>query len=497
MNTPNTPTDAKNPMVPAALGTGTVEPKQVQTHHKIKIGKTELAYTATVGTMPIREESSKDGNTEGNKPKAELFYTSYTLDRVKDKAKRPISFVFNGGPGSSSVWLHLGLFGPKIVAKDDFGNAPPPPYALKDNPLTLLAQSDLVFIDPIGTGFSRMLDGEKTSEFHDYQRDLDSVGEFIRAHLSAQGRWASPKFIIGESYGTTRACGLAAHLQDKYQLNLNGLVLISCALDFSTLRFGEGNDLPYPLFLPTYTAAAWFHKKLPAQLQKLPLEKAVAASEAFAATDYSAALFHGARLDAKAYKTIAARVAEFAGLSAQYVERSNLRVSAPRYFKELLRDDGKVIGRFDVRFTGLDRDDAGEIMEEDAAGSNIMGAYGAQANAYLRETLGWKTDLHYTLLGKLYLSWKWGSFEGRYPNVGEALRRAMHHNPHMRVFVANGYYDLATPHYAAEHTLAHAITRPEMLGRIQTEYFHAGHMMYIQKTDFEKLAKDLLKFVAA
>ncbi len=490
----------QNATAPAALqNPAAVEPKAqtVSTRHSIRVGGKELKYTVTCGTALIREECEKEGNREQHAARAELFYIAYTLDGVKDTAKRPITFSFNGGPGSSSVWLHLGVLGPQRVATDDFGNALPAPGRLVENPLTLLASSDLVFIDPIGTGFSRMVTGDKVSEFHDYQRDLDSVAEFIRAHLSSTGRWASKKFIIGESYGTTRACGLAALLQERFQIHVNGLMLVSCAMDFATLRFDAGHDLPYVLFLPTYTAAAWFHKKLPPALQKLSLEKAVAQAEAFAAGAYSAALFKGSQLSEREFKDMAAQVAQFTGLSSAYVERAQLRVSAHRFFKELLREEGRVIGRFDARFAGQDRDDAGELMEDDASGATLMGAYGAQVNHYLRETLNWKTELPYTLLGRLYLSWKWQGFEGRYPNVGEALRKAMHASTQMRVYVANGYYDLATPHFASDYVVNHAITRPEHHARITTSYFRAGHMMYIHKPDLEKLCADLTAFVQA
>jgi carboxypeptidase C (cathepsin A) len=486
--TPATPTPTE-PLAP--------QPKSVSTRHSIRIKGKALNYTVTCGTALICEEKEKEGTREGHKPRAELFYIAYTLDGVKHASARPITFSFNGGPGSSSVWLHLGVLGPKCVATDDFGNAQPTPGSLVDNPLTLLAHSDLVFIDPIGTGFSRMIDGDKVSEYHDYQRDLDSVAEFIRAHLSSNNRWASRKFIIGESYGTTRACGLAALLQERYQVHVNGLMLVSCAMDFATLRFDAGHDLPYVLFLPTYAATAWFHKKLPAALQKLSLEKVIAQAETFASGPYAAALFQGSALSAKDSASMAAQVADFTGLSAAYVQRAQLRVSAHRYFKELLREQGKVIGRFDTRFTGQDRDDAGEMMEDDAAGANLYGAYGAQINHYLRHALKWDTELPYTLLGRLYLSWKWQGFEGRYPSVGESLRKAMHANESMRVYVANGYYDLATPHFASDYVMRHAITRPAHFARVQTEYFKAGHMMYIHKPDFEKLCADLAAFVKA
>jgi carboxypeptidase C (cathepsin A) len=305
----------------------------------------------------------------------------------------------------------------------------------------------------------------------------------------------APKYLLGESYGTTRACGLAAHLQESHQIVFSGLMLISCALDFATLRFSEGNDLPYLAFLPSYTAAAHHHKRLSPALQRKKLEVVVKEAEAFASGEYNAALFQGAKLPAKEAARIAARMAELTGLSSAYILRANLRVSAYRFFKELLREQGLVIGRFDARFTAQDRDDAGELGEDDPSASAIMGPFGAQINHYLRHELRFESALPYTLLGRLYLTWKWQAFEGRYPNVGESLRKVMHHNPELRVYVANGYQDLATPYFGTEHSLNHAITRPEMLERIDQQFFQAGHMMYLHQPDFKKLCTDLLGFV--
>jgi carboxypeptidase C (cathepsin A) len=487
MNTPET----KSEITPSSAPVD----QRSETKHSIKVGGKTLAYTVVASSTTLREETDKDGKREGHKARAQMFSIAYTLDGVKNPGKRPVVFVFNGGPGSSSVWLHLGAIGPRMVQCDAFGTPVATPGALVDNPDTLLAKADLVFIDPVGTGFSRMLDGDSTKEYHDYQRDLDSIGEFIRTWLSANGRWASPKYLLGESYGTTRACGLAAHLQDAHQIAFNGLVLISCALDFATLRFNEGNDLPYAVFLPSYAAAAHHHKRLSPALQRKKLAAVVKEAEAFAAGEYNAALFQGAKLPAKELQRIATRMAELTGLSAEYIQRANLRVSAYRFFKELLRDQGLVIGRFDARFTSEDRDDAGELGEADPSASAIMGPFGAQINHYLRHDLRFESALPYTLLGRLYLSWKWQGFEGRYPNVGEALRKVMHQNPELRVYVANGYQDLATPYFGTEYTLNHAITRPEMLGRIDQQFFNAGHMMYLHQPDLKKLCADLLEFV--
>ncbi len=276
-----------------------------------------------------------------------MFFIAYTLDDVADRAKRPVTFSFNGGPGSSSVWLHLGVLGPKRVALDAEGRSSGPPGHLVANEFSLLDRSDLVFVDPVGTGYSRMVEGEKVSEYHEYKRDLESVGEFIRLWISRYGRWASPKFLIGESYGTTRASGLALHLLERYGMYLNGVMLVSCALDFQVLRFDHANDLPHVVFLPTYASTAWYHKRLPADLQKKTLRKLLDEVEAFAATEYSHALFAGAGLAPRERKAVVAKLARYTGLSADYIERTDLRIEIFRFCKELLRDEGRTVGRLD------------------------------------------------------------------------------------------------------------------------------------------------------
>ena len=372
------------------------------TRHRMSLGGKEIAYTATCGTLVLREESSKDGKAGGDKPRASVFFVAYTLDGA-EPGSRPVTFSFNGGPGSSSVWLHLGLLGPKRVLLDDEGRAPPPPGRLVDNDYSLLDRSDLVFVDPVGTGFSRMAEGEKVDEFHEYQRDLESVGEFVRLWCSRYGRWSSPKYLIGESYGTTRASGLAGHLLERCGLYLNGIMLVSCALDFSQLRFDTGNDLPPVLFLPTYAATAWYHKRLAPELQAKPLRALLDEVEAFAGGEYARALFRGAKLPAGERADIARRVAAYTGLTPDYVERTNLRVQIHRFCKELLRAEGRTVGRLDSRFTAFDRDAAGEHSEFDPGFSEIYGAFAATMNDYVRRTLAFDSDAPYEVLKGLYL----------------------------------------------------------------------------------------------
>ena len=334
------------------------EPQEriVVTEHSRVIGGKTLDYTATCGTVVLRDYDdtgeNKDGKSRGDRSRATIFFTAYTLKGAPAPDQRPLTFSFNGGPGSSSVWLHLGILGPQRVATDEMGATPSPPYSLVDNEFSLLEASDLVFIDPVGTGFSRVAEGEKVAEFHEYQRDLDAVGEFIRLYLTRYGRWGSPKYVIGESYGTTRASGLSLHLQQKHDIFLNGVMLVSLAVDLQTLSFEHGNELPYPLFLPTYAATAWYHKALSPALQKRPLAEVITEAEGFANNVYSVALLQGSRLSGGKRARVAAELARFSGLSAEYVLRCDLRPHPFRYFKELLRHRGQTVGRLDTRFPG-------------------------------------------------------------------------------------------------------------------------------------------------
>jgi carboxypeptidase C (cathepsin A) len=468
----------------------------VRTQHQIKVGSKVLKYTVDAGTIVLKEETAKDNKSEGEKIKATMSFMAYTLDGIKDRTTRPITFVFNGGPGSSSVWLHLGVFGPKRVAMaDDSGMAPAPPFKLVDNTETLLDKSDLVFIDPVGTGFSRMQVGETTNEYHDFQRDLDAMAEFIRLYCSREKRWASPKYLAGESYGTTRAVGLAGLLQDKHGMYLNGLILISLALDFAHLRFDPGHDLPYPLYLPSYAATAWYHGRLEAPLLKKPLRKLLDEVEAFAVDEYLPALFKGRSLAASEVETLNAKLARYTGLSAEYIGRTRQRIELFRFCKELLRDEGKTVGRLDSRYQGYDRDSAGEAIESDPAMQVIHGAYATCLNQYLRSDLGVNPDLAYQILSPLYLSWSYKDFTNRYVSVADTLRKAMTTNSHLRVWVGNGYYDFATPHFASDYTFSHLAGPSELSERIEQHYFEAGHMMYVQRESREAMAKTIRAFV--
>ena len=473
-----------------------VEDETVKTHHSIILNGEEVKYTATTGTMVIYEEDQK----EGAKPKAKVFYIAYTLDGVNGQAEaggRPITFSFNGGPGSSSVWLHLGLLGPRRVPiNDDNNQLIRPPYRVVDNEFTLLSHTDLVFIDPIGTGYSRAIDGEEDKQFWTFTKDVESVGEFIRLYTSRNRRWSSPKFLIGESYGTTRASELSGYLQDRYGFFLNGIMLISVILNFQTARFEAGNDLPYILFLPTYAATAWYHKKLAPQFQKMAISDFVAEVNGFAESDYALALMQGSKLPRSERSYIAQRLAGYTGLSADYVERTDLRINIFRFTKELMRAEGQTVGRLDSRITGYDRDEAGERFEFDPSMVNITGVYSGSLNQYIREELEYESDLPYEILSfKVFPSWQYNKFKNRYVNTAETLRQAMTKNPHLKVFVANGYYDLATPFFATEYTLSHLGLKEHLNENITTHYYEAGHMMYIYPPSLSKLRKDLVAFL--
>jgi len=472
------------------------EPKDnlVATQHVVIIGGQEIKYTVTAGTMVMKEETTdREKASEGEKAKAAFFFVAYIKDEVDDKAWRPLTFSFNGGPGSSSVWLHLGLLGPRRVVMSPEGMMPPPPFHLTQNGFSLLDRTDLVFIDPVSTGYSRPVEGQKAREFHDFNKDIETVGDFIRLYTTRNQRWTSPKFLIGESYGTTRAAALSGYLQERHGMYLNGIILISSILDFQTAHFGPGNDLPYTLFLPTYAATAWYHgkartrKSLPAFLKEV---------EYFATNEYTLALGKGARLTRRERNEMAARVANFSGLTEDYVRRANLRIEIFRFTKELLRDQQRTTGRLDTRFNGIDRDAAGESPEFDPSLAAITGPYTATLYDYVRGELKFESDLPYEVLNYKVWPWSFAQHENQYVNVAETLRRAMSINPHLKVHVANGYYDLATPYLATRYTFDHLSLDPSLQRNLTMSYYEAGHMMYIHTPSLARLKEILAKFIS-
>jgi len=464
------------------------EDKTVQTKHSVRIGGQEVKYTATAGTIVMKLE---DGT-----PKASVFFVAYTRDDVNDAAKRPITFAFNGGPGAGSLWLHVGALGPRRVEMGDAGNLLPPPYKFVDNEASILDVTDLVFIDPVTTGYSRPVPGEADKQFHGVQEDVQSVGDFIRLWTTRNRRWSSPKFLAGESYGTTRAAGLSGYLQQRYGMYLNGIILISSILNFQTAEFDAGNDLPYMLYLPTYTAIAWYHKKLPSDLQG-DLQKAISESKVFAVSEYADALMKGDALPRERRSDIAQKLSRLTGLSADYIDRANLRIEIQRFDKELMKNERKTVGRLDGRFTGIDADAAGEQPDYDPSLAAIVGPYTATLNEYVRGELKFESDLPYEFLTGRVRPWNYAPYENRYVNVAETLRRAMTQNQFLRVFVGKGYYDLATPFFAADYTFDHLGLDPALRAHISGGYYEAGHMMYVHHDSLVKLKQDLGQFIQA
>lgn len=453
------------------------EEKPVIRDHKV--GK--LAYTTEVGRMPIYDD---EGNID-----ALMFYTAY---RVKDgKKDRPLIFSFNGGPGSPSLWLHLGALGPKRVRMQREGGMPQPPYEIVDNPHSWLEFADVVFIDPIGTGFSRAKDKESSKKYWGLKGDIESVGQFIRLFLTRNERFSSPLFLAGESYGTTRASGLAGHLADR-GITFNGLILVSSIMNFQTARFVKGNDLPYALFLPTYTATAHYHGKVKGDLQK-----AINEAREFAQNEYWLAMMQGDELEGKRRTKAIKTLSRLTGLSEKYLDLCDLRPVIHDFCKELLRDDRRTVGRLDSRFQGIDDFSHGAHQrgEHDPSMSMLMGPYTALYCDYIRGELGYETDLEYEIFRGIKEPWDWGSAGEGHPDTSEALRKAMARNPYMQVYVASGYYDLATPFFATEYTISHLGLDPSLRDNIRVGEYEAGHMMYIHEDCLKQLGDDIEKFV--
>ena len=460
-------------------------PEPVVTKHSLTIDGQVINYTATTGYMTLKDESGKS--------KANIFFMAYSKDGVVDRAKRPITYTFNGGPGSASVWLHMGCIGPKRILMADDGAALAPPYKYVDNEYSWLDKTDLVFIDPVNTGYSRASAGESEKQFLGYTEDIESVGEFIRLYSTKYQRWNSPKFLAGESYGTTRAAGLSGYLQDKYNMYINGISLISSILNFQTARFQPGNDLPYALFLPTYTAMAFYHKKIAPEYSDL--QKTLREVEHFALNEYSNLLMKGDLATDNEVNSVVEKLSKYTGLSKQYIRNTNYRIEISRFVKELLRNEGQTVGRLDGRFKATDYDNAGEKYEFDPSlDKTISGPYSGTINHYLRNELKYENDLPYLILTGRVQPWNYNNVQNQYLNVAETLRQAMTKNPYLKVWVCAGYYDLATPYFAAEYTFNHMMLKPEQKKNINWSYFEAGHMMYIQKEALSKLKSEKNKF---
>jgi carboxypeptidase C (cathepsin A) len=466
--------------------------KPVFTTNTVTIAGQRVTYVAETGMLPILKP---DGTTS-----ASVFYVAYTRladkpeigNRKSEIERRPVTFCFNGGPGSASVWLHLGALGPRRVDMNPDGTLPRPPFSLMDNQYSILDSSDLVFIDPVATGFSRAAKDEKPADFFGDSADLDSVGEFIRLWTTRHERWLSPKYLCGESYGVFRAAGLAKNLSDRYGMYLNGLILVSGVLDFATINNRPGNDLPYPLYLPAYTAAAQFHDKLPSDLQN-DLPKALAESRTFAKGEYASALQRGDALSPQERTNIVAEMVRLTGLTPQVIEDNNLRIDEGVFRKQLLHDQGLILGAYDARITGRDDDAASSYPDFDPSDAAVLGPFSAAMNSYVRGELKFEDDLPYELIAGVQ-PWNYGE-RNSYPSAGDKLASVMNQNPYMRVLVFGGRCDLVCPIDTVHYALDHMQLAADYRTNITYAEFDAGHMMYINLPDLEKMHATLEDFL--
>src|SRR5271169_2234523 len=470
------------------------EPKEESsvTDHTIKIGGQTIAYKATASTTLIKDDKGE--------PTASIFTIAYTRSDAKDMSQRPIAFVYNGGPGSSSIWLHMGAFGPRRVVTTDAGPTPPPPFQMVDNADSLLDKTDLVFVDPVGTGFSRAVGKAKDKDFWGIDQDVKSLAQFIATYIGRNGRWNSPKFLIGESYGTFRSAALGNYLQNHNGMYFNGIVLISSVLDLGTISFPPGNDMPYVFYLPSYAATAAYHKLL----KDTPpdLNAFLAEARQFASTEYAAALMKGANLSPAEKADIAKKISRFTGLSEDYLIKADLRVNLPQFMAELQRSRGLTTGRLDARYSGYSYDLLGEYAQYDPQDTSTTGPFTAAFNTYIREDLKFGQDkVYHTGSDDAGNNWDWKHKSGENfgfpgsPNVEGDLIQAMLTNPHLQIEVENGWYDLATPFFATEYTMEHLGLPEKLQKNIHLQYYDAGHMMYLRDEDLAKLKANIASFI--
>lgn len=488
---PERPQPPARPMPAAATAEIPKEESSV-TEHSIRIGGRVIPYRATVGSILLKNEQGE--------PTGLLYYTAYTRTDVQDVDQRPLSFLYNGGPGSSSVWLHMGAFGPRRVVTADAAPTPPPPYRLEDNENSLLDVSDLVFIDPIGTGFSHAVGKAKDSDFWGVDEDVRSLAQFIAEYVSRNNRWNSPKFLIGESYGTFRSVALGNYLQSRLGMYLNGIVLISSVLDLGTISFHPGQDLPYIFYVPSYAAAAWYHhilKDRPSDLNAFLTQ-----ARQFASGPYAQALMKGSQLSEQEKAAVARQLAQYTGLSEDYLLKANLRVTLQQFMAELQRARGLVTGRLDARFSGPMVDLLSEVGGYDPQSEAVTGAFTAAFNRYMREELKFGQGKTYKISADgAGRSWNWRhqgrtgfGFPGA-PNVMDDLVQALVTNPNLQIEVENGIYDLATPFFATEYTMDHLNLPPHLRDHISLKYYEAGHMMYLHRPSLVQLKANVAHFI--
>jgi carboxypeptidase C (cathepsin A) len=464
------------------------------THHTVTIGGKQITYTATAGALVLRNDQDE--------PIAFFGYTAYTKDGVSDATKRPITLSYNGGPGSSSMWLHMGVMGPKrVVVNDPYDNSPAP-YKVEDNQFSILDVSDIVMIDPVGTGLSKAVGKSENKDFWGVDGDISSVSRFIKQYINENDRWNSPKYLLGESYGTMRSAGVADYLQERLGIALNGVVLVSTVLDLRTLTFQQGDDISYIMHLPTYAATAWYHNKVPNK--PASLAAFVQSSREFAEGEYASALMKGGKITQAEKESIATKLAGFTGLSKAYLLQANLRVNEPQFTQELLRSEHLTVGRLDSRYTGINQNVLSEGAEYDPQSASISPAYIAAFTNYYYSEL--KVDKKLTYKISAYstpgFDWNWkhnknGFGDAATPNTAVDLAEAMSHNPHLKILAMNGYYDLATPFYGTEYTFDHMGLEKKIRDNVTFTYYDAGHMMYINPKEGMAFKKDVAAFIEA
>ncbi|MGB9429147.1 MAG: peptidase S10 [Gammaproteobacteria bacterium] len=488
---------ADAPPTKAPADTSATPPKAEKsvTQGSVTVEGQRVDYDATAGTIILKNDDGK--------PTGSMFYVAYTKRGVKNENQRPVTFFYNGGPGSSTVWLHMGAFGPHRVQTADHTHTPAAPYALVNNDYSLLDVTDEVFIDAMGTGYSRIIGKDKggvgePKDFYGVDADMKSFAQFISRYLSENGRWNSPKYLFGESYGTPRSAALVNYLQQHDDMDLNGVILLSSILDFRTASFNAGNDLPFELFLPSYAAVAWYHHALPNQPAQLqPFLQQV---QQFAMSDYARALDQGNALSDSQQDAIAEKLHEYTGLSAAYIEKANLRVTASEFEKQLLNDQDLTTGRLDARFTGPSMDPLSEVAYYDPQSAAISSAYVSAFNDYAHNTLKFGRDRHY--IPETYHKWDWthenpetGQAWPGTLNVAVDLSQAMKYNPDLQVLVNSGYFDLATPYYATDYTMDHLQLPKNLQGHVHMEYYDSGHMVYVHVPALKQLHDNTAQFI--
>ena len=471
------------PATPGQVRKQPWDQKPSVTRHRVTVNGKPLTYTATAGYITLTDESGK--------PTAHVFYTSYIADGDRDRASRPLTFAFNGGPGAASVWLHMSALGPKRFLLSDEGAGLPPPYAWVENGETWLDLTDLVFVDPVGTGYSRLAEGAKPEDFYGVEKDVEAMAHFIRLFVTKNERWLSPKFLAGESYGTTRAAALSKYLQDRTGMALSGLILISTALNFQTIALTPENDLAYALLLPAYTLTAAYHKRLSPELLADPA-KTKKEVERFALTDYLVALAKGYTISAPEREAMVNKLAAYTGLAPLTIRNSNLRIDRRIFARQLLEDKGLRLGLYDSRYAGHYR---AEGFMEDPSMYEVTAPMLSACNDYLRRDLKYENDLPYQFLSdKVNHEWKWGSAQGGFTDVTARMAMALNQNRYLKVFVASGHYDLVTTYFAAKYIFDRMGPDQDLRDRITMAYFDSGHQLYMDKVSRQKLKADIAAF---